>query len=507
LNTSDIRPCFVSSACVGGSELGDYCRVGHRGPYCNVCEEGFSKDLFGSCQKCPSLITNIVGTAVAVLGLIALAFALNFAHKKLRKNKKIEAASDAAACGLKILFVTYQILATLPSIIPNLILPENFLVLLNCFQFTKLNIFQFVSMGCVATGFNFYTLLLCATVFPLFVIVVLLLVGSRSSELRTRCFTVALAISYVVLPTVTTVIFGAFPCDDFFSSVERANHVTASYLRADYGISCESAEYKLFSFYAALMIFVVPIGIPVTYFVVLWRRRVRIKMCYEEREKDEELAAVSFLFDSFKPQFWWFEVAETCRRLALTGALGAIKPGTISQLAVGMLISMCGAVCYSWSMPYRNKSDNALQVLANFQVFVVMLSALVLKYRPSSADTIDQRSMGFLLIFLNLLGASTLFALMIVTVMGTAASENNRSRASSWTDVFIRHKTMFKRSPSGKEVPQITEGATNNIELESLYQVSGAVEIKVNPMQLQNQGGTFGVPPPPADLDRYKDST
>ena len=52
----------------------------------------------------------------------------------------------------------------------------------------------------MATGFNFYSMLLSVTLFPLSLIGTHVLVGLKSSALRTRCFTIALAISYVVLP-------------------------------------------------------------------------------------------------------------------------------------------------------------------------------------------------------------------------------------------------------------------------------------------------------------------
>lgn len=123
------------------------------------------------------------------------------------------------------------------------------------------------------------------------------------------------------------------------------------------------------------MILLVPIGIPFTYFVLLWRRRDRIRLPVEEREKDEELSGVAFLFDSYKPKFWWFEVLESGRRLALTGALGAVEPGSVLQICTGMLICMLGGVAYSAAKPYANNRDNALQILANFQVFIIMVSS------------------------------------------------------------------------------------------------------------------------------------
>jgi hypothetical protein len=156
INTSDIRQCPVAEACVGGADPVEYCREGHDGPYCNLCEAGFSKDVFGLCQECQTSTTSIIGTVLTVVGLLLLAVALVVVNKRLKRNERVKAASKAAACGLKILFVTYQILATLPSIIPNLTLPANFKAMLSSIQFTKLNLFQLVSVGCVAGGFDFH---------------------------------------------------------------------------------------------------------------------------------------------------------------------------------------------------------------------------------------------------------------------------------------------------------------------------------------------------------------
>jgi len=36
--------------------------------------------------------------------------------------------------------------------------------------------------------------------------------------------------------------------------------------------------------------------------------------------------AIGFLFDPYKPEFWYFEVIETIYRLAMTGVLSTISP-------------------------------------------------------------------------------------------------------------------------------------------------------------------------------------
>jgi hypothetical protein len=40
-NSSDVRPCPVAEACVGWNVSATYCRGGHAGPYCNLCEDGY----------------------------------------------------------------------------------------------------------------------------------------------------------------------------------------------------------------------------------------------------------------------------------------------------------------------------------------------------------------------------------------------------------------------------------------------------------------------------------
>ena len=64
--------------------------------------------------------------------------------------------------------------------------------------------------------------------------------------------------------SVSTTIFRTFSCDSDFDDGK-------SYLKADYSVSCHSEEYKVYVAYATFMIFVYPVGIPVLYFILLWR--------------------------------------------------------------------------------------------------------------------------------------------------------------------------------------------------------------------------------------------
>jgi hypothetical protein len=75
-----------------------------------------------------------------------------------------------------------------------------------------------------------------------------------------------------------------------------------------------------------MQVLVYPIGIPLMYFVVLWRNRVLLNPTSTQlmpdhlslalRDKlEEQLAGLSFLYKQYHSRVWWFELAETARRL------------------------------------------------------------------------------------------------------------------------------------------------------------------------------------------------
>ena len=55
-------------------------------------------------------------------------------------------------------------------------------------------------------------------------------------------------------------------------------------------------------------------------------------------------------------------------RLMLTGVLGLIKPGSITQLSVGMLMTLMGILLSGWLKPYDIMRDNVLSVMSYVQV-------------------------------------------------------------------------------------------------------------------------------------------
>ncbi len=82
---------------------------------------------------------------------------------------------------------------------------------------------------------------------------------------RTRFFHAALYVSYLCLPASSSEVAKCFLCDKFDDGSE--------YLAADYRIRCDTARYDSMVRYAAVMLVVFPLGIPVWYLLLLWRKK------------------------------------------------------------------------------------------------------------------------------------------------------------------------------------------------------------------------------------------
>ena len=170
-------------------------------------------------------------------------------------------------------------------------------------------------------------------------------------------------LTYLVLPAVTTKIFGAISCQSIDPEGIVPN--TPKYLRRDLSISCSSSRYIFGRNWAIGMIFVYPIGVLGIYFFVLFVNRKAIMridktdfsheqqqlLNVELRDPMDRRKAIyqapedhlfetrhhflmhitpkelNFLHFSYEPKFWYWEVIETSRRLILTAVLSVVATG------------------------------------------------------------------------------------------------------------------------------------------------------------------------------------
>ena len=240
----------------------------------------------------------------------------------------------------------------------------------------------------------------------------------REERRRTTTLVIAqlvLLILFLSYTSTSTTIFRAFrPCDQ----LDENYHGSDSYMHDDYSVSCKSARRVFILAYAALMVLVYPVGIPLASFCLMWRhreqlnpkldsdflqkdrkfaevgesdsafRRARVEQKTELRTeaiqpKDDELFSFAqlfhFMYDNYEPQYWWFECFDYVRRLALTGLMVIVLPGSALQGFIGVLIALGGLLSYNTFNPFVEDASDRLAMAAQLATFFVFLSALMIQ--------------------------------------------------------------------------------------------------------------------------------
>ena len=176
------------------------------------------------------------------------------------------------------------------------------------------------------------------------------------------------------------------------------------------------------------MIIIYPIGIPALYFRLLFRKRHELKHrndnYIKKRRKDVkknkirtfvEANAINktddnalkrstqmfkFLYDSYKPQYWYFEIVETTRRLTLTAVLSVVASGSSSQIVCGILLSVMYMKIYAYYQPYSLEESSILAELAQYQIFFSFFGSLIIQNTLLPPGF--HKFVGVLMILLNL---------------------------------------------------------------------------------------------------------
>lgn len=130
---------------------------------------------------------------------------------------------------------------------------------------------------------------------------------------------------------------------------------------------------------------------------------------------DEERLAedrVGFLFEAYHVECYYWETVElirkcvhsllcclpfarthapAARRLLLTGVMALVRPGSVVQCVMGLLVAAAAVVLYSRRKPYASRAVNRLSFVAQANVWLFLLVALLLQVRvddePSDSIT------------------------------------------------------------------------------------------------------------------------
>lgn len=246
---------------------------------------------------------------------------------------------------------------------------------------------------------------------------------------KSRYLNLFLLVTYLTLPSVTTMLFGAFNCVETDPDKVEPEGVSTRFLRNDVTIACDSPRYTLGVGYAVVLIMVYPIGVPLMYYYFLRNNKREIKRIgkamqadHEAEEKkaqnkghhahgafgenklaklQEELKVtvnpsskpfgvtyreLKFLYKAYEGRCWYWEVVETIRKLLLTAVLSVCGEGSGFQIVIGIFIAIIFVKLYALYSPYVDDEDDYLQELAQYQILFTLFSALIIRTSIFNGD-------------------------------------------------------------------------------------------------------------------------
>ena len=386
----DLRRCpdaSVSaqlSGCIGGSDPSSYCVSGLSGPFCRLCAEPrghyYETATHGrpsSCRSCgKQLVLTTLRNGAGLLLLAALAIGvLTMAYRRLlpASQRRMGHALALTATPLKILVGFYLVATKVPSVY-HANLPAPVVGVLRAFE---------VSISFGLSGVS--TLLSCAgapgygarlgfwALLPL-VLALVVLAATRLAgrSLVQSALPVALRLLFLLYPTVTQVAFEAFSCYDL--GLEDEPRV-GRWLIVDVSVECGSGTHRSLLLCAWLAIGAYSVGLLVTYAALLLRARQAIVT----RQPTALSEALRFLHHEYSVEYYFWELAEMARRLVLVGFLVPFAPGSLQQLACGLMVAVIYLLLQLQARPYRRLADNYLAMTASFSLVVLLFGALLLR--------------------------------------------------------------------------------------------------------------------------------
>ena len=180
-----------------------------------------------------------------------------------------------------------------------------------------------LSAGCIWPGVDFHDRLLFTTLGPLVALAYLgvtytfavgktirqsvnplsyraLGAGARKRVKRAHMSALIL-LSFLVYSSASSTVFQMFACE----RLDDGN----IYLRADYRILCTDPKHRVLQLYAAIMVVVYPVGIPLMYTLLLYRLRRVLKKGNPARLNNPNALTVNSLWAPYRPGCYFYEVS------------------------------------------------------------------------------------------------------------------------------------------------------------------------------------------------------
>lgn len=95
----------------------------------------------------------------------------------------------------------------------------------------------------------------------------------------------------------------------------------------------------------------------------------------EIRAQDTQLKKLEFIYEEYEPRVYMFPVFELVRRVFLSAVLTMLLPGTLSQVAIGLLGALVSHRVFTFYSPYIEDADDVVSEVAQTQLVLIYFCA------------------------------------------------------------------------------------------------------------------------------------
>lgn len=228
-------------------------------------------------------------------------------------------------------------------------------------------------------------------------------------------------------PSVSVRVMRIFNCREFGFTSKQGDVISEHRIAQFLETPCYDSTWDGYLGLAVIAMLLFVIGIPVLFFVMLYRAREngiawKWRCCQDnehlkkhligEARADAEISneffqepinsaeeracvtrflrrlnfrghrtysSLGFIYFAYSDRCWWYEVVELSRKLFLNGIICLIYPGSISQVVFGAFICFVYLIAVTSIYPYKTASDQYLAVACHVQLFVTLICGLCLK--------------------------------------------------------------------------------------------------------------------------------
>ena len=287
------------------------------------------------------------------------------------------------------------------------------------------------SAGCIM-DVDFHVELIAATGGPLILVALLGLTytialhRNRGSEralgaVRQKHANATIVIALMLYSMASSAVFRAFACDPLDDG--------KVYLRSDYRIECNSPKHKAFQIYAAFMLVVYPLGIPIMFALLLFRnRKALVDTSLRNDTRDLLQQSTSNLWKPYKPSAFYYEVVKCIRRVMLTGVVVFIYPSTAAQIAITLAIAFMFAFTSERLDPYDSHWDAWVSRIGHVMVVLTMYVALLARIDVSNEGSQSQALLAGVLVAAHIVMVLAVVAEAIALVCSVRQCDSPQPR-------------------------------------------------------------------------------